>query len=67
VSAPRRTFRIWRSVSGYWRWECSHCQPAAFGARSGPQAWLHIVTRSMPRHFEHRRAHHRYVRQGRAW
>lgn len=60
-------FRVWRAAQWHWKWECSFCYPPATGQRFGPLAWALIISRSMPRHFEHRHCHHQWlsVRLGR--
>ena len=58
----RRSFRIYHGpFHDSWRWECSMCDPPAYGQRCGPDAWLKIVTISMPHHFRVRDGHHRWI------
>ena len=57
-----RKFRIYPApFRGAWRWECTLCDPPAWGQRNGPEAWVKIVTVSMPHHFRVRDGHHRWV------
>ena len=57
-----RRFFVKRGRGG-WVWECCLCQPPAHGQRTGPDAWHNLITRSLPRHMEHRAGHHAYVRR----
>lgn len=59
----RRAFRIWRCPQcPAWLWECTLCDPPAFGCRTTPDAWERIITISMRYHLRRRRDHHDYVR-----
>jgi hypothetical protein len=44
-----------------WRWLCTYCDPPATGFVASKGAFERIMRTSKPRHFEHRRSHHRYV------
>jgi hypothetical protein len=44
-----------------WRWLCTFCDPPAAGFRARRGAFQAIIQTSMPKHFEHRQAHHAWA------